>query len=234
MIAWLAALASASPPPRGEVFAGWGGNAAQSYGMIVAQPALVRMHDAGFAVRAAVSQLHYRYTADGQQNDVSGPGLSLGPAFTYRPGDWSLGFAVGLGARASTLRAGADERDRDLFLEATFAGDVSWRPQQRAQLGASFSLNAGDQYLWARLGASHPVLSLIRADAPFDVWVGLEATTGGTFDVRTYELGPVASVSLPALGASISARGGIALARDAGEGAQPLRGTFGLGLYWSY
>lgn len=232
MIGAFAALAGASPPPRGELVVGYGGNGSQSYGMIIAQPAIVRGGDAGLSLRLSATQLHYTFLADGTEHVVSGPGLSVGPTFVVRPGDLTLGFSVGLGARASTERAPTGA-DRDLFLQATFAVDAAFRPSQRAQITGALSLDAGAHYLWGRIGAMHPVLSMIRPQAPVDLWLGVEATTSGTFETRRFEIGPVADFPVRPWNASFALRTAVAVARDAGDGQQ-VQATAGVGLYWAY
>ena len=100
-------------------------------------------------------------------------------------------------------------------------------------------MSAADRYLWARAGASHPVLPF-ASDAPVSLWLGLEGTTSGTFESRHHEVGPVAELPLRDLDAVLTVRAAVpvrqleALGRPGAAGALVSEGTLGLGAYWSY
>lgn len=230
MIASLALVAFAEPP-RGEVIAGFSGNTDQGYGFATFQPALLRSEDASIVLRGTVSQLYYAFLDQGTLNEVGSPGLSIGPGFTYTPGDVGFGMAVGVGVRRSTRTI--DVLTATTYdIDALLTGDVTWRPQQKASLYGQFSFSAANPYLWARVGAMASAVPLLRANTPVAVWLGFEVTTNGNFESRVLELGPVVEVPIRDIHTVFSARGGLSLQRAGGELEQAP--TIGLGVYWWY
>jgi hypothetical protein len=231
MIAALSLVALAEPP-RAQLTAGWSGNAEQSFGFAAVQPAVARSIDAAFVLRATASHVNYQYLRRGVHYEVDSPGLSVGPAFVYAPEDFGLHLGVGVGVRHVTWSLDG-VATKELRPDATLSGDVYWRPDQRAQIYGLFSFTAADPYLWARAGATHPLIPLVRRDAAASLWLGAEATTSGTFYARMLEAGPVAELAIRDLGAVVSVRGGLAL-RESGQAAVESSPSIGLGVYWAY
>ena len=230
MIATLA-LSALAEPPRAEVLAGWSGNAVQSYGFATVQPALLRSTDGSLVARTTVSHLHYSFFDGARIHRVDSPGLSVGPAFVYTPGDLALGVGVGLGARRSTSWAVGSAAESRVKLDASLTGDVFWRPGQRAQIYTLFSLGAADRYVWARAGATYPV---IPREGAVSLWLGLEGTTSGPLSALLNEVGPVAEVPVRPLGAVLGVRAALPVEDLAGGTFVLDHATFGIGAYWSY
>jgi hypothetical protein len=237
MMALLLAMFAHAEPPRGEVIVGWSGNQRQNYGFLAVQPALLRSPDASFVLRGTVSQLYYTFHDDlTGVNHVESPGVSVGPAFTYTPGDFAFGMAVGLGARRSTRVVESDPTFTPVTTiepDATLSGDIYWRPRQRAQVYGGFSFTAANPYLWLRVGASHPIVPFDPVNAPVSLWLGFEGSNSGPFASRLLELSPVLEVPVRDLRTVFSVRAGMAF-EEHGDGYERQGYTGGLGIYWAY
>ncbi len=226
VLAWLSAAALANPP-KGEVFANFNGETDASQGLLTVQPALLRSADASLVLRATTSALRHESTA--ADFSVGTLGASIGPGFTYTPGDLSLGMAVGVWARMDQTSAGG-ERASDLRVDASLTGQVYWRPAQRAQIYGLGSFDAASLYLWGAAGGTVPILPT-RADRPVGLWVGAGATTCCTFQILCPPTaGPVVELPIRDLRTVLGARAAVPLSGDRG-----LAGTrVGLSAYWWY
>lgn len=227
MIATLS-IAALAVPPKGEVITGWTGNADHGYGFTTVQPALVRADDgqASFVARATLFDLYYSYVVEDELYLVRSPGVSVGPGVVITPWeDVSLSAAIGVEVRQPS-------ESEALMLDASLSGGAQWRPNQRAALYGVSSFSATNRNVWIRVGGMIPVIPPAPRDAPWSLWLGVEGTSVGTGETALQEIGGVAEVPIRDLRAAISARAGLA-SQELGE-VLVRRGTFGLGLYWSY
>ncbi len=230
---FLLAAAALADPPRGEVTAGWSGNATQGYGFVAAQPALARNEEASFVLRASVSQLYYTFDNLGVETRVDSPGASIGPGFVYAPGDVSLGAAVAFEIRRPTEKPVDGPETTDTELGATLATNLYWRPGHRSALYGILSFSGANEYLWSRAGFMQQVIPMFRTDTAAALWIGPDITTSGNEDTRLLEFGGTLEVPVRKINMSFNVRGGYAL-QDV-EGANPTGvPSIGAGLYWAY
>jgi len=233
MIIALASLASAAPPGS-EVVAGWNGNRTIGYGFLALQPALLRSSDASLVARVTLSDEYYYFVDPTGLNRVQSPGVAIGPGFLYEPRNFAVGFAVGIEARQETTRIdGSDRVTTDALFDATFAGNIGWRPRQRADLYGSFSFSSATAYLWAQVGATVTVLPLHKLDPPVSLLAGVEGSTSGNKFSRIWAVGPVLELPIASIRSAISVRGGVSFLEPAGLPTTTSL-TLGVGVYWSY
>ncbi len=233
MLAWLALTASAEPP-RGEVYASYGGSVDRGFGIVSFQPALVRGQDAeaSLVLRGAASTLYYVYMDGDRFTRVRSPGFTMGPGFSWTPNDLTMSASIGFESRATTRMPHLGEAWTELEVDVSLAGQVQWRPGQLGSVYALGSFSAVYENLWMRAGALRSIVPFRERRAPVALWLGAEGTTVGNQDNRVFELNGVAEVPVRWLDTTFSVRGGVA-SFELGEERihQP---AFGLGIYWRY
>jgi hypothetical protein len=230
MILILIASARAEPM-HGALLAGWSGTTVHSYSYLTAQPTLLRAGPVKLLARATVSQLHLTGHDGTEVTEVDSPGLSLGPAVAFTPGELALVLGAGAVARHSRTRAGEVVHDRQLSLDLSLSGNLYWRPAQRASISTQVTLGATSETLWARSGATFPVLP---AERPVSLWLGLEATSSGPLSSLVTQVGPVVEIPVRPLRASVGLHAATPVSDLVGSRFALENTTLGVDACWSY
>lgn len=224
MLITILAVSALAEPPQAEVLAGWAGTPAANYSYLTVQPALAHSEVANLSAKVTVSHLHLAWHDGVDLTRVDAPGVSAGPVVTFTPGPLSIGLGLALSARHATTRITDSPNDHQLTLDGSLSADLYWRPAERASIYAQSSFAAAGRSVWARAGATFPVIP-----GPVSLWLGFEGTTSGPFPTLRTDVGPVAEVPVRALHASFSVRAATPVQDPSLDHT-----TFGVGAYWAF
>ncbi len=208
---------------RGELVAGWEGDATRGYGFVAPALTVLRGSSGELALKAAFSDL--RYPADGPDGEtrVESPGVALGLEGRRRVGVVQWSVLVGYEGRRTRRQdpTGVVTREDERGLTV---GTGAYVALDSSHVGTLYANYGGAQrYVWARAGVLRRLVAP-GVDRPVGASIGVEATGQGNDATRAWGLGMVGELGLRDARASLQIHGGWTQFADPGRA--PRRGGY--------